>query len=59
MAKNELEKLTKGQKKENVATIEGGMSMGVYTGLMPRNAKANVMRGYGAATKGKTFSKNG
>lgn len=59
MAKNELEKLTKGQKKENVATIEGGMSMGVYSGLMPRNAKTNVMRGYGAATKGKTFSKNG
>lgn len=59
MAKNELEKLTKGQKKENVALIEGGMSMGVYSGLMPRIEKKNTMRGYGAATKGKTFSKNG
>ena len=59
MAKNELEKLTKNQKKENVATIEGGMSMGVYTGLMPRIEKTHTMRGFGAATKGKTFSKNG
>ena len=59
MAKGELEKLTKGQKKENVATIEGGMAMGVYSGLMPKIAKDKTMRGYGAATKGKTFSKNG
>jgi hypothetical protein len=33
--------------------------MGVYSGLMPKIAKTNTMRGYGAATKGKTFSKNG
>lgn len=59
MAKNELEKLTKGQKKENVATIEGGMSMGVYSGLMPKIEKKNTQRGYGAATKGYKFSKNG
>lgn len=58
MAKT-AKQLTKRQKQENVATIEGGMSMGVYTGLMPHNAKTNVMRGAGAATKGKTFSKNG
>lgn len=59
MDKARAEKLTKNQKKENVATIEGGMSMGVYTGVMPKIAKTNTMRGYGAATKGKTFSKNG
>lgn len=59
MAKGELEKLTKGQKKENVATIEGGMSMGVYSGLMPHIAKDKTMRGFGAAIKGKKFSKNG
>lgn len=59
MDKARAEKLTKNQKKENVATIDGGMAMGVYTGVMPKNAKANTMRGYGAATKGRTFSKNG
>ena len=59
MDKARAEKITKNQKKENVATIEGGMAMGVYTGVMPKNAKTNVMRGYGAATKGRTFSKNG
>lgn len=59
MADARAEKLTKNQKKENVATIDGGMAMGVYTGVMPTNAKTNVMRGYGAATKGRTFSKNG
>jgi hypothetical protein len=59
MANARAEKITKNQKKENVATIEGGMSMGVYTGLMPRIEKTHTMRGFGAATKGKTFSKNG
>jgi len=58
MAKT-AKQLTKGQKAENVATVEGGMSMGVYTGLMPKVAKTHTMRGAGAATKGKTFSKNG
>jgi hypothetical protein len=53
------EKLTKGQRSENIATVEGGMSMGVYTGLMPKIEKTHTMRGAGAATKGKTFSKNG
>lgn len=52
-------KLTAGQRKENVATVEGGMSMGVYSGLMPHNSKDKMARGCGAATKGKTFSKNG
>lgn len=56
---NDVKKKTRSQKEENVATIEGGMSMGVYTGLMPRIEKKNTMRGFGAATKGKTFSKNG
>lgn len=59
MASARAEKLTKNQKKENVATIEGGMAMGVYTGVMPKIAKTNTMRGYGAATKGRTFSKSG
>lgn len=59
MADARTDKITKNQKKENVATIDGGMAMGVYTGVMPKNAKTNVMRGYGAATKGRTFSKNG
>lgn len=59
MAKNETERLTANQKKENVATVEGGMSMGVYSGLMPKIEKTNTMRGYGAATKGRKFSKNG
>ncbi len=59
MANARTDKITKNQKKENVATIDGGMAMGVYTGVMPKNAKTNVMRGYGAATKGRTFSKNG
>lgn len=53
------DKMTVGQRKENVATVEGGMSMGVYSGLMPKIAKDKTMRGTGAATKGKTFSKNG
>jgi hypothetical protein len=35
------------------------MSMGVYSGLMPRIEKKHTMRGAGAATKGKKFSKNG
>lgn len=48
-----------GQKNANTATEKGGMSMGVYSGLMPKIAKTNTMRGAGAATKGKTFSKNG
>lgn len=56
---NDLKKKTRSQKQENVATIEGGMSMGVYTGLMPRTEKTHTMRGAGAATKGKKFSKNG
>lgn len=56
---NDLKKKTRSQKEENVATIEGGMSMGVYTGLMPKIEKTHTMRGFGAATKGKTFSKNG
>lgn len=56
---NELKKKTRSQKEENVATIEGGMAMGVYTGLMPKIEKKHTMRGFGAATKGKTFSKNG
>jgi hypothetical protein len=56
---NDVKKKTRSQKEENVATIQGGMSMGVYTGLMPKIAKTNTMRGFGAATKGKTFSKNG
>lgn len=56
---NDVKKKTRSQKQENVATIEGGMSMGVYTGLMPRIAKDKTMRGFGAATKGKTFSKAG
>lgn len=56
---NDVKKKTRSQKEENVATIEGGMSMGVYTGLMPKIAKDKTMRGFGAATKGKTFSKNG
>ena len=59
MANARTEKLTKNQKKENVATIDGGMAMGVYTGVMPKIAKTNTMRGYGAATKGRTFSKSG
>jgi hypothetical protein len=59
MDKARAEKLTKNQKKENLATIEGGMAMGVYTGVMPKIAKTNTMRGYGAATKGRTFSKSG
>ena len=53
------DKMTVGQRKENIATMEGGMSMGVYTGLMPKVEKTHTMRGAGAATKGKTFSKNG
>lgn len=56
---NELKKKTRSQREENVATIEGGMSMGVYTGLMPKIAKTHTQRGAGAATKGKKFSKNG
>jgi len=56
---NDVKKKTRSQKEENVATIQGGMSMGVYTGLMPKIAKDKTMRGFGAATKGKTFSKNG
>jgi hypothetical protein len=56
---NDLKKKTRSQKQENVATIEGGMSMGVYSGLMPRIEKKHTMRGAGAATKGKKFSKNG
>jgi hypothetical protein len=58
MAKD-AKSMTAGQRKENVATVEGGMSMGVYSGLMPKIAKDKTMRGTGAATKGKTFSKNG
>lgn len=56
---NDLKKKTRSQKEENVATIEGGMAMGVYTGLMPKIEKKHTMRGFGAATKGKKFSKNG
>lgn len=56
---NNVKKKTRSQKEENVATIEGGMSMGVYTGIMPKIAKTHTMRGFGAATKGKKFSKNG
>lgn len=56
---NDVKKKTRSQKEENVATIQGGMSMGVYTGLMPKIAKDKTMRGFGAAKKGKTFSKNG
>lgn len=56
---NDVKKKTRSQKEDNVATIEGGMAMGVYTGLMPKIAKDKTMRGFGAATKGKTFSKNG
>jgi hypothetical protein len=56
---NDTKKKTRSQKEDNVATIEGGMSMGVYTGLMPKIEKKHTQRGAGAATKGYKFSKNG